>query len=100
LNWAPLTNALVVTNGAGSVTLTDTNAAAAQNFYRSWRSEMKCQAPTSKRQRSFKPQTSRLIAPRGIEAWCFPGCWCLALGFFLIASRFLKVGSRKVPPQS
>jgi arylsulfatase A-like enzyme len=34
LNWSPLTNALVVTNGASSVTLTDTNAAAAQNFYR------------------------------------------------------------------
>jgi len=34
LNWSPLTNALVVTNGAGSVTLTDTNAAASQNFYR------------------------------------------------------------------
>jgi arylsulfatase B len=34
LNWSPLTNALVVTNGASSVTLTDTNAAAAHNFYR------------------------------------------------------------------
>jgi hypothetical protein len=34
LNWSPLTNALIVTNGASSVTLTDTNAAAAQNFYR------------------------------------------------------------------
>jgi arylsulfatase A-like enzyme len=34
LNWGPLTNALVVTNGTSSVTLTDTNAAAGQNFYR------------------------------------------------------------------
>ncbi len=34
LNWSPLTNALVVTNGASSVTLTDTNATATQNFYR------------------------------------------------------------------
>ena len=34
LAWAPLTNALVVTNGTSSVTLTDTNAAATPNFYR------------------------------------------------------------------
>ena len=34
LNWSPLTNALIVTNGVSSVTLTDTNAAAPQNFYR------------------------------------------------------------------
>jgi hypothetical protein len=34
LNWSPLTNALVVTNGASSVTLTDTNAAGTQNYYR------------------------------------------------------------------
>ncbi len=34
LNWAPLANALVVTNGGSTVTLTDTNAAASQNFYR------------------------------------------------------------------
>lgn len=34
LNWAPLTNALAATNGTGSVTLTDTNASAPQNFYR------------------------------------------------------------------
>lgn len=34
LNWAPLTNALIVTNDASRVTLTDTNASAAQNFYR------------------------------------------------------------------
>jgi arylsulfatase B len=34
LNWAPLTNAIATTNGTTSVTLTDTNAAAAQNFYR------------------------------------------------------------------
>ncbi len=34
LNFSPLTNALVVTNDASSMTLTDTNAAGAQNFYR------------------------------------------------------------------
>ncbi len=34
LAWAPLTNALVATNGATSVTLTDTNGSATQNFYR------------------------------------------------------------------
>lgn len=34
LNWAPRTNLLVVTNGTASVTLTDTNATAAQYFYR------------------------------------------------------------------
>lgn len=33
LNWAPLTNALMITNGTISVTLTDTNAATSQNFY-------------------------------------------------------------------
>jgi arylsulfatase A-like enzyme len=34
LNWSPITNALIVTNGTSTVTLTDTNAAAGQNFYR------------------------------------------------------------------
>ena len=34
LAWSPLTNALVITNGAASVTLTDTNASLSQNFYR------------------------------------------------------------------
>ena len=34
LAWAPLTNALVVTNNSTTVTLTDTNTTAAQNFYR------------------------------------------------------------------
>ncbi|MCX6895224.1 MAG: sulfatase-like hydrolase/transferase [Verrucomicrobia bacterium] len=34
LAWSPQTNALVVTNGAASVSLTDTNAGGAQNFYR------------------------------------------------------------------
>jgi arylsulfatase A-like enzyme len=34
LNWAPVTNTLIVTNGTGSVTLTDTNVTATQNFYR------------------------------------------------------------------
>ena len=34
LNWSPLTNAVVSTNGVGSITLTDTNASASQIFYR------------------------------------------------------------------
>lgn len=34
LAWSPQTNAVVVTNGVTSVTLTDTNASGAQNFYR------------------------------------------------------------------
>ena len=34
LAWSPLTNAVAITNGAASVTLTDTNASASQNFYR------------------------------------------------------------------
>ena len=34
LNWSPLTNSIIVTNGTSSVTLTDTNASAGQNFYR------------------------------------------------------------------
>jgi arylsulfatase A-like enzyme len=34
LAWLPMTNAVIVTNGAATVTLIDTNAAAARNFYR------------------------------------------------------------------
>lgn len=34
LAWAPLTNAVIVTNGASSVTFTDTNTAGAPRFYR------------------------------------------------------------------
>jgi arylsulfatase A-like enzyme len=34
LDWSPLTNVLVITNSASSVTLTDTNAVTTQNFYR------------------------------------------------------------------
>jgi hypothetical protein len=34
LAWAPLTNALVVTNTSTSLTLTDTNAAGSTHFYR------------------------------------------------------------------
>jgi arylsulfatase A-like enzyme len=34
LSWAPLTNAAVVTNGTGSVTLTDSSAPTTQAFYR------------------------------------------------------------------
>jgi arylsulfatase A-like enzyme len=34
LGWAPLTNALVVTNGTTTVTLTDTNATETAQFYR------------------------------------------------------------------
>ena len=34
LAWSPQTNAIVVTNGVTSVTLTDTNAGGQQNFYR------------------------------------------------------------------
>lgn len=32
--WAPLTNAIIVTNAMTSVTLTDTNTSSSQNFYR------------------------------------------------------------------
>ncbi|MEO5803241.1 MAG: sulfatase-like hydrolase/transferase [Verrucomicrobiota bacterium] len=34
LAWVPVSSALIVTNGVVTVTLTDTNATAAQNFYR------------------------------------------------------------------
>jgi len=34
LAWVPLTNAVIATNGTATVRLTDTNAAAAQSFYR------------------------------------------------------------------
>jgi arylsulfatase A-like enzyme len=34
LAWAPVTNAIIVTNGSSSVTLTDTNATAGVYFYR------------------------------------------------------------------
>jgi hypothetical protein len=34
LSWAPVTNAIIVTNGAVTVTLSDTNAPLGQNFYR------------------------------------------------------------------
>ena len=34
LEWAPLTNAVVVTNNSTTVTLTDTNAPTTQNYYR------------------------------------------------------------------
>lgn len=34
LAWAPLSNAVIVTNGASSVTFTDTNTAGAPRFYR------------------------------------------------------------------
>lgn len=34
LNWSPLTNISIATNGVSSVTLTDTNAASLQSFYR------------------------------------------------------------------
>jgi hypothetical protein len=34
LAWSPQSNAIVATNGITTVVLTDTNAGAAQNFYR------------------------------------------------------------------
>ncbi len=34
LNWTPVTNAIVVTNGLSTVTLSDTNAVGAQSYYR------------------------------------------------------------------
>ncbi|MDB6028532.1 MAG: sulfatase [Verrucomicrobiales bacterium] len=34
LTWAPVTNALIVSNGVATITLTDTNASGAQSFYR------------------------------------------------------------------